>query len=89
MPQLIVVHSGRIVGEITREQIELLFKHLAADRHGDNDLYINRATLEHLNDVGVDADTIGLLAAALDDRDDVDVTWVEGAVGPHFRGPFR
>lgn len=89
MPQLIVVRTGRIVGEITREQIELLFQHLTPDRRGDNDLYINRATLEHLRAAGVDASVIGLLAAALDDDDDVDVTWVEGAVGPHFRGPFR
>ena len=67
--------SGAPIGEISAEQFKILQDALEEESRSDNDYYINRATVDILRDAGADADLVGLLTAALGDREEMDIAW--------------
>jgi hypothetical protein len=67
--------TGASLGTITEEQLKLLAEHLEEESPEDHDYYIDEATLEMFDEVGLDAALIALLRQALGSRPDMDIRW--------------
>ncbi|MCW5889792.1 MAG: galactosyldiacylglycerol synthase [bacterium] len=70
--------TGATIGTITEEQLAQLVEHLEEETPEDQDYWIDGATLDALEEEGVDAAVIGLLRAAVGDRDGLEVRWTKG-----------
>ena len=68
--------SGVVVGTITEEQLKFLEDRLEEESAGDNDYYINAATLDMFEEEGADKPLLDLLRGALGDRDDMEIEWL-------------
>jgi hypothetical protein len=75
MVKLHDVETGATLGTITDEQLRLLVEHLEEESPGDRDYYIDEATLETFDEVGLDAALIALLRQALGGRSDMEIRW--------------
>lgn len=67
--------TGRVIGNITQEQLQFLMDQLEEESGGDMDYYINAATLESFAERGIDPQLLGLLRGALGDREDMEIQW--------------
>lgn len=67
--------SGAPLGEISREQFEVLQRTLEEESPDDSDYYINRDTLDILQHAGADDVLLNLLRAALGEREDIEISW--------------
>ena len=65
------------VGEITEEQLDFLIDNLEEEWTEDRDYYLNRAMLAMLESRGADRGLMRLLLAAIGDKDEVDILWVD------------
>ena len=63
------------IGVLSAEQFHFLQDHLEAEDADDDDYYISRDTLDAFQGGGGDAGVVGLLRAALGDRNDMDIRW--------------
>ena len=68
-------HTGVLAGLITDDQLRFLRQNLEEESAGDDDYYINLATVEMLQANGADAELLGLLRHALAERGEVDLRW--------------
>ena len=75
MVKLYDAQSGAPLGDITDEQLKFLQEQFEEEWAGDQDYYINRATLDMLKDAGADQGLLGLLERALSGKDDGDIRW--------------
>lgn len=78
MVDLFDVDADVRIGSITEDQLLFLRKHLEEESSGDQDYYLNPATLDVLREQGADAALLALLVDALGDRDDMEIRWVAG-----------
>ena len=76
MIQLRDKETGAAIGEITEEQLQFLIDRLVEESETDTDYYLNRATLDLLEEYGADGALIAILEKALGDREDMDIEWV-------------
>lgn len=67
--------TGESIGEITEEQLQFLIDELEEEDAEDVDYYLNRTTLEMLEDRGMDEELAELLYEALGDRDEIEIEW--------------
>lgn len=67
--------TGTELGSINRRQLQLLIDRLEEESDEDQDYYINQATLTLLEEAGADAELVGLLRQALDEREGMEVRW--------------
>ncbi len=67
--------TGVLLGEITDGHLKFLIDHLEEESLEDMDYYLNKATLEMLEEKGADAGLLILLRKALGDSDGVEVRW--------------
>lgn len=67
--------TGTVIGTITEEQLQVLVDALEEESVEDRDYYINRATVDILEGRGADPSLVGMLRAALGDREDMDIRW--------------
>ena len=67
--------SGAGLGTITDAQFRFLQEHLENEAPHDNDYYLTTETLDLLAEEGADAALLGMLRAALGERDEVEVRW--------------
>jgi len=65
------------LGQITEAQRDVLVDHLQETHPGDQDYYIDAATLDMLEADGADAELIGMLRSALGNREGFEVRWDE------------
>jgi hypothetical protein len=70
--------TGAAIGTITEEQLAQLVDHLEEETPEDQDYWIDGATLDALEEEGVDPAVIALLRKAVGDRDGLDVRWTKG-----------
>jgi len=63
------------LGTISEEQLRLLQEHLEEESPEDQDYYIDEATLEMFDEVGLDAGLVTLLRQALNGRPDMEIRW--------------
>lgn len=70
--------SGTELGSITEEDLQFLIDNLEEEWEEDQDYYLNRQTLELLENRGASASLVEMLGSAMGDRDDVEVEWSRG-----------
>ncbi|MBC8078446.1 MAG: galactosyldiacylglycerol synthase [Chloroflexales bacterium] len=68
-------NTGVLAGVITDDQLRFLRQHLEEESAGDDDYYINLATVELLQANGADAELLGVLRQALVARGEADLRW--------------
>ncbi|HLF77483.1 MAG TPA: galactosyldiacylglycerol synthase [Dehalococcoidia bacterium] len=65
------------VGELSEDQLDFLIDNLEEEWSDDRDYFINRELVNALQTRGADPALISLLQAALGDKDEVDILWVD------------
>ncbi|MCU0224638.1 MAG: galactosyldiacylglycerol synthase [Acidobacteria bacterium] len=75
MPKLYDKDTGKLVGEITAEQLEFLNECLVEETDADRDYYMDGPVIEFLEEEGGDAALVAMLRAALGGREEMDVRW--------------
>ena len=70
--------TGRLLGTIREEQLRFLINQLEEESPDDTDYYINRATVEVLEQEGGDPALVNLLRAGLGEREEMEIRWEEG-----------
>ena len=77
MIQLKDTADGKILGEISEEDLQVLIDALVEETETDTDYYINRQTLELLKEKGGSQALMTLLEVAMGEREDMDIEWIE------------
>src|SRR5437667_5568913 len=67
--------TGADLGSISEEQLQFLVDQLEGEYAEDRDYYINRTTVEIMQQSGADSELINLLSKAIGDRDGVEIEW--------------
>jgi hypothetical protein len=75
--QLFDNENGEPIGEITQQQLDFLIDQLEEEALDDRDYFINRPTLDMLEEEHGDSQLIELLREAMGDRDEMEVRWEE------------
>jgi processive 1,2-diacylglycerol beta-glucosyltransferase len=75
MIKLYDASSGSVIGEVSDEQLAFLQEQFEEEWEGDQDYYLNGATLDMLKDAGADASLVALLERAMGQRGEVDIRW--------------
>ncbi len=75
MVKLYDAAGNTLLGEITDEQLQLLQDQFEEEWSGDQDYYLNRATIEMLREAGADAALLALLERVLGDTGEGDIRW--------------
>jgi len=77
MPKLYFLESNDLIGEISQEQLDFLIDHLEEEDSGDRDYFIDKDTLEMLEDSGAEPGLLTKLRDALGDEEEMDIRWGE------------
>ncbi|MGH8770331.1 MAG: hypothetical protein ACREV2_04005 [Burkholderiales bacterium] len=75
MVQLYDKDTGAAVGTITEAQLQFLIDQLEEESREDTDYYLNRATLDILEEAGADRALMLVLHQALGDREEMEIRW--------------
>jgi processive 1,2-diacylglycerol beta-glucosyltransferase len=75
MPKLYLVESNALIGEISEDSLEFLIENLEEEDSGDRDYFIDKDTLEMLEDAGAEPGLLSLLRDALGDKEEMDIRW--------------
>ena len=75
MVQLHEKETGVFVGTITEVQLQFLIDQLEEESSDETDYYIDHATLDLFEEVGVEADLLALLRQALGTREGIEIVW--------------
>jgi len=67
--------TGVFVGTTTTGRLQFLLDKLEEKSADDTDYYIDHATLDLFEEVGVDAGLLALLRQALGTRDGIEIVW--------------
>lgn len=67
--------TGRLIGEITESQLQILIDHLEETSGTDQDYYIDGDTLQLLDDAGADSGLLDMLRRGRGSRDGYEVRW--------------
>ncbi len=67
--------TGTNLGTISEEQLQFLVDQLEEEYAEDRDYYINRTTVEIMQQNGADPGLVDLLLKAIGDRDAVEIEW--------------
>ena len=78
MPRLVDKETGAVVGTITDEQLEYLQSQLEEESSDDQDYWFDVASLDVLEEGGVEPALMSVLRAALGDRDEMELRWERG-----------
>jgi hypothetical protein len=73
--QLLDAETDRPLGTISDAQFQTLVDELEEESPEDSDYYIDRATVDMLDEDGVDPALVAVLREALADRDGIEITW--------------
>ena len=67
--------SGSALGTLTDDQFQYLADHLEEESSEDEDYYLNRATVDILEEEGADPPLVALLRKALGNGEDTEIRW--------------
>ena len=67
--------TSTVIGTITEDQLQALSSEMEAESSTDRDYYLNRETLDMLEDDGVDPTLVSMLRAAMGGRDELEIEW--------------
>jgi hypothetical protein len=68
--------TGRVIGSIADDQFQFLIDQLEEESKEDADYYLNAATLDMLDQSGIDPQLSTLLRTALGEREEMEIEWV-------------
>jgi processive 1,2-diacylglycerol beta-glucosyltransferase len=77
MRKLYDTETGKFIGTVSDEEFQLLADQLEEESPDDTDYYVNRVTLDLLEQAGAGARLLALLRQALGDREEMEVRWVQ------------
>jgi len=63
------------IGAITEAQLQFLVDQLEEESPGDQDYWIDQATVDAFEEHGADAELVALLRKALGEREEMDIRW--------------
>jgi hypothetical protein len=75
MPKLYDTETDNFIGTVSDEEFQLLVDQLEEESPDDTDYYVNRATLDLLEQAGAGPRLLALLRQALGDREEMEVRW--------------
>jgi hypothetical protein len=75
--RLYIKDSGKLLGDLTAEQVKTLVDLLEEEDDDDRDYYIDRDMLEFLEDEGADAALLDLLRPHVGEDEGVEIEWRE------------
>lgn len=67
--------TSTVIGTITEDQLQALSSEMEAESSTDRDYYLNRETLDMLEDDGVDPTLVSMLRAAMGGRSELEIEW--------------
>jgi hypothetical protein len=76
MVKIYDLRTNDLVGELTDEQFQFLEDHFEEESLDDRDYYLNRVTVDMLEEQGGDPGLVAVLRQALGDKDERDIRWV-------------
>lgn len=75
MIQLYDKESGAPLGGITEAQLQYLVEQLEEETPGDQDYYVNAATVDLFEEQGADPALVALLRKGLGEREEMEIRW--------------
>lgn len=75
MVKVFDAQTNQLLGEIEDAEIAFLHNQLEEETLTDQDYYINRMTIDLLEEKGAPPHLVSLLRHALGDREDMDIRW--------------
>lgn len=78
MPRMIEIldkQTGRPVGSLSEEQFQFLVDQLEEESATDDDYYLNRATVDILEEQGADPALVAVLRTALGSAEETEIRW--------------
>ncbi len=67
--------TGAVLGHISREDLQFLIDQLEEESSSDTDYFINRDTVDLLEEAGGSATLVGMLRGAVGDSEGIDIAW--------------
>ena len=67
--------SGRIIGEISEQDLEILIGHMEEESSKDQDYYVESMAVDALERLGASSEFISLLKNAIGSSEGVDIIW--------------
>ena len=75
MIEILDKQTGRSLGTLSEEQFQLLADQLEEESATDDDYYLNRATVDILEEQGTDPHLVAVLRAALGTAEEAEIRW--------------
>lgn len=75
MIEILDKQTGRSLGTLSEEQFQLLADQLEEESATDDDYYLNRATVDILEEQGADPHLVAVLRAALGTAEEAEIRW--------------
>ena len=73
--RLYIEATNQVLGEVSDDELKVLFENLEEESTEDTDYYINLDTLDYLESRGADARLVQMLRQAIGGSDGVDIRW--------------
>ncbi|MEW6730638.1 MAG: galactosyldiacylglycerol synthase [Acidobacteriota bacterium] len=73
MPKIYNHDTSEVLGEINEEQLEILMELLEEESEDDDNYYIDTATLDYLEQNGVDEELLAMLQKALGEEEGIEI----------------
>lgn len=75
MIEIMDKQTGRPIGTLSEEQFQFLSGQLEEESRTDDDYYLNRATVDILEEQGADPGLLAVLRTALGPADETEIRW--------------
>lgn len=75
MIQIFDKQTGQSVGSLTDEQFQFLADSLEEESRQDDDYYVNRATVDILEEQGAPPELVAVLRSALGSQEETEIRW--------------
>jgi processive 1,2-diacylglycerol beta-glucosyltransferase len=75
MVEIFDKETGAPLGSITDDQLQFLADRLEEESDTDSDYYLNRTTVDTLEQDGADPELMSILRRALGSRDEAEIRW--------------
>lgn len=67
--------SGRTLGEVSEQDLEVLIGHMEEESSRDRDYYIESMAIDNLERLGASNEFVALLRGAVGSSDGIDIVW--------------
>ena len=78
MIEILDKQTGRSLGTLSEEQFQVLTDQLEEESATDDDYYLNKTTVDILEEQGADSGLVALLRAALGGSEETEIRWRRG-----------